>query len=154
MLQSYVANAYFWASTPNEITVGTEWKNCEFVFKTPAPDEKGWHEQMRTFNVRVGFRGAQGSLFVDDITLKEIEMLDEWSAWQAMGMDRHSHVADPLFVDPANGDYRPRPESPAWKLGFQPIPFEKIGPYASELRATWPIVEAAGVREKPLISEP
>jgi len=84
MLQSYVANAYFWASTPNEITVGTEWKNCEFVFKTPAPGEKGWHEQMRTFNVRVGFRGAQGSLFVDDITLKEIEMLDEWSAWQAM----------------------------------------------------------------------
>ena len=90
MLQSYVANAYFWASSPNEITVGTEWKNCEFVFKTPAPGEKGWHEQMRTFNVRVGFRGAQGSLFVDDITLKEIEVLDEWSAWQAMGMDRHS----------------------------------------------------------------
>ncbi len=36
--------------------------------------------------------------------------------------------ADPLFVNPAAGDYRLRPESPALTVpGFQPIPFEKIG---------------------------
>jgi hypothetical protein len=39
------------------------------------------------------------------------------------------------------------------KLGFQPIPVEKIGPYRDELRASWPIVEAEGAREKPLLSE-
>ena len=37
-------------------------------------------------------------------------------------------MADPLFVDVENGDYRLRPESPAFSLGFQPIPVEKIGP--------------------------
>ena len=47
--------------------------------------------------------------------------------WRAAGFDRNSVVADPLFVDPANGDYRLKPESPAWKLGFKPIPFDKIG---------------------------
>jgi len=38
--------------------------------------------------------------------------------WQALGFDRHSVFADPLFVDPKNGDYRLQPESPALKLGF------------------------------------
>jgi len=69
--------------------------------------------------------------------------------WTAAGQDRRSLVGDPLFVDPDNDDYRLRPDSPAWKLGFQPIPVEKIGPYADPLRASWPIVEAEGAREKP-----
>jgi uncharacterized protein (DUF736 family) len=41
---------------------------------------------------------------------------------------------DPLFVDPAKGDYRLKPESPAVALGFKEIPFEKIGLYLDELR--------------------
>lgn len=64
-----------------------------------------------------------------------------------MGFDRNSVVADPLFVDAANDDYRLRPNSPALKLGFEPIPVEKIGPYASADRASWPIEEATGARE-------
>ena len=47
--------------------------------------------------------------------------------WRAAGFDRNSVIADPLFVNVDQGDYRLRPESPAWKLGFKPIPFEKIG---------------------------
>ena len=34
---------------------------------------------------------------------------------------------DPLFVDREQGDFRLRPESPAFKLGFKPIPIERIG---------------------------
>jgi hypothetical protein len=46
---------------------------------------------------------------------------------------------DPMFVDRDKHDYRLKPESPALKLGFKPIPLEKIGLYKSELRASWPV---------------
>jgi hypothetical protein len=44
------------------------------------------------------------------------------------GRELHSKVADPLFVDPAKDDYRLRPESPAFGLGFQAIETSEIGP--------------------------
>jgi len=50
-----------------------------------------------------------------------------WSLWVESGLDRHSIVADPLFVNPKADDYRLKPDSPAFKLGFEPIPLEKIG---------------------------
>jgi len=48
--------------------------------------------------------------------------------WQARGQDRDSLIADPLFVDPENGDFSLKPESPAFKLGFRPIDLSKVGP--------------------------
>lgn len=47
---------------------------------------------------------------------------------------------DPHFVDAAHQDFRLREDSPAFKMGFEPIPVEKIGPYDHEDRASWPIV--------------
>ena len=73
----------------------------------------------------------------------------QWEAWQQAGGDVHSIVADPMFVDAEHGDFRLKPESPALKQGFEPIPFDKIGPYEDDARATWPIEEAEGVREHP-----
>jgi hypothetical protein len=67
-------------------------------------------------------------------------------------MDRNSVIADPQFVDPARDDYRLRAGSPAFALGFKTIPVEKIGPFASPERATWPIVEAEGAREHPTVT--
>lgn len=46
---------------------------------------------------------------------------------------------DPRFVDPAHGDFRLRDDSPAWALGFERIPVEKIGLYEDEARASWPV---------------
>ena len=50
-----------------------------------------------------------------------------FESWRKLGYDAHSVVADPLFVDAANGDYRLQPDSPALKLGFQQIPVDRIG---------------------------
>lgn len=64
----------------------------------------------------------------------------EWdfAEWQRAGQDTHSIVADPLFADPSKDDYRLKPNSPAFQLGFKPIPVEKIGLYKHEHRASWP----------------
>ncbi|MFQ6096905.1 MAG: right-handed parallel beta-helix repeat-containing protein [Armatimonadota bacterium] len=67
-----------------------------------------------------------------------------WDEWRQHGKDATSEIADPLFVDPKKHDYRLKPDSPALRLGFKPIPVEKIGPYEDELRASWPIEEAPG----------
>ncbi len=45
-----------------------------------------------------------------------------WEAWRAAGNDEGSVIADPLFVDPTNGDFHLRPGSPVGKIGF--VPFE------------------------------
>jgi hypothetical protein len=47
--------------------------------------------------------------------------------WQALGYDQHSVFADPMFVDPAKGDYRVKPESPALKLGFKNFDLSEVG---------------------------
>ncbi|HJN15925.1 MAG TPA: right-handed parallel beta-helix repeat-containing protein, partial [Armatimonadota bacterium] len=48
--------------------------------------------------------------------------------WRATGQDTDSVVADPMFVDPENHDYTLKPDSPALKLGFEPIDITKVGP--------------------------
>jgi len=67
-----------------------------------------------------------------------------WDEWRQTGQDPHSINADPMFVNPAKHDYRLKPGSPALKLGFQQIPLDQMGLYTSELRASWPVVEAPG----------
>lgn len=51
-----------------------------------------------------------------------------FGAWQQLGHDLNSVVADPLLRDPANGDYTLTERSPALKLGFVPIDRSLTGP--------------------------
>jgi len=46
---------------------------------------------------------------------------------QQSGRDNHSLEADAHFVDPANGDYGVREDSPALRLGFQNFPMDQFG---------------------------
>ena len=47
-------------------------------------------------------------------------------------------AADPGFENVAQGDFRLKPNSPAFKIGFKKIPIEKIGLFVDEYRKTLP----------------
>ena len=50
-----------------------------------------------------------------------------WSQWTAAGLDTHSVVADPMFVNPSGGDYSVKAASPALTLGFTNFPMTGFG---------------------------
>jgi hypothetical protein len=50
------------------------------------------------------------------------------------GGDRHSLIADAMFVDPLAGDYRVRDGSPALGLGFKNFPMDEFGVRKRELK--------------------
>ena len=47
--------------------------------------------------------------------------------WQARGHDIHSVVADPMFYNSRAYNFRLNPDSPALKLGFNPIDLRRVG---------------------------
>jgi hypothetical protein len=53
---------------------------------------------------------------------------ETFQEWQAMGLDAVSVVGDPLFVNPREGDFRLRPGSPAFALGFKEFDLSTVGP--------------------------
>jgi hypothetical protein len=66
------------------------------------------------------------NLFPADFALKEA---------QEKGWDANSLVGDPMFIDPAKGDFRVREDSPALKLGFKNFPMDRFGVKKPSLKA-------------------
>ncbi len=59
------------------------------------------------------------------VTFADGLSLQQWQ--EKKGQDKHSIIADPLFVDPGKDDFRLKPESPALRLGFQQTDMDQIG---------------------------
>jgi hypothetical protein len=122
------------------------------IFWYQAPDAKLFsHKNLPVEHFESDFNiidHLAGPIFTD---VKGVAPDKEWEAWRKLGLDTHSIAADPKFVDAAHDDFHLRPDSPALQVGFIPIPLEKIGPYQSDARVTWPIREAPGARERPLV---
>lgn len=57
-----------------------------------------------------------------------------WEAWRDEGLDDGSILADPLFRDWRRGDWRLRPDSPAFKIGYREWDYRKCGVYGD---AAW-----------------
>ena len=85
----------------------------------------GWNDNAvaeSDYNLFYASDGAEPVIGASGLTTGQ-----SFEQWRAQGFEAHSLLADPLFVDPHNGDFRLRPESPALGLGFQPIPVNEIG---------------------------
>ena len=52
--------------------------------------------------------------------------------WQKLGRDKHSIIADPLFVNPEKFDFHFRKTSNIKKIGFKPFDYSKAGVYGSD----------------------
>ena len=83
----------------------------------------------------LGKRWANGNFRIDrnvywDVNGADMEFAEyAFDEWQAKGHDTGSVIADPLFVDAKGHDFRLKPGSPAYKLGFQDIDTSKVGLY-------------------------
>lgn len=152
-----------WESRKETRHADLKWTDSEQTFTIPKPGNTGHIEGMQNIRISIGFRGTKGSLFVDGLRLFETKTWEDWDAWQRKGLDCHSLVREPGFVGEkeirSNKNYadvqgfKLSEDSPALKLGFHQIPVERIGPYQDPRRASWPILEIEGAREKPIISE-
>jgi hypothetical protein len=61
------------------------------------------------------------------MVIEHLPGVEDYDAWRGRGYEAHSVVADPLFVDWDHDNYALRPDSPALKLGFQPIDLSTVG---------------------------
>ncbi len=87
------------------------------------PREGPWFEEV-DYNL---FFSDAGEFFAGVQPRKGERKRYDLEEWRSLGFDRHSLYSDPLFVDPASGDFRLRPESPALKLGFEPFDMGYFG---------------------------
>ena len=77
------------------------------------------------------------------VTDREYERFLTFAEWLELGLERGSVEADPSFDADGPHPYALRPDSPALALGFEPLPFERMG-------LTRRVREAPGVREYPV----
>ncbi len=105
----------------------------------------GWKAEYCSFARNLVFCGGKPPHVLSALTPGAAR--DSWAKWQSLGQDAGSVVADPLFVDAAQSDFRLRPSSPAAKIGFRPINLTRVGNYASPDRRTWPRPEVKVFRE-------
>ena len=76
---------------------------------------------------------------------------ESFTQWQSEGKDQDSKIADPLFHDPANYDFRLKSGSPALAMGFKPFDISKAGVRGDDWRA---LAKATTFPKPYLVPEP
>ena len=99
--------------------------NGQIFFNSSEPQEWGWLTGRYWFDYNcywdtsANLAAGDGNLFAGV----------SFQQWREHGMDLHGVVADPMFVDAKNYDFRLKPDSPALAMGFKPIDASEIGLY-------------------------
>lgn len=89
--------------------------------------KEGIHEAVAESDYNLFFLAGGGKMSIHSFS-SDRAVVQSFAEWQGLGYDRHSLVADPLFVNPRQGDFTLKPGSPALKLGFRPIDVSRVGP--------------------------
>lgn len=144
-------------------------RNNIFAFSSHTPDIiRSRQEEHSSFTIErnivltshgepLGGNWGNGNYTIDRNLYWDINGIDldfagmEFEEWQALGRDVNSLVADPLFVDAPNYDFRLKENSPAFKLGFQSFDVSDIGLYGD---AEWVALPSKVVRPVLDLPEP
>jgi len=95
------------------------YKSYEFYYRPSAPAEKTDSTFEMDWNL----------YFNPNQPLEQVRFGGQtFEEWKKSGKDIHSRWADPLFTDAQARDFRLRPDSPAFELGFRPIEPDRAGP--------------------------
>ena len=99
------------------------WQDKPYVFYSSPKLPKGTNTVVSTFD-------CDWNLYYNPTQKVETVAFNKgsWAEWRKRGKDTHAQYADPLFVNPEQGDFTLKPESPAFALGFQPIDISQAGP--------------------------
>lgn len=123
----YEGGKGYWQATARSFKLTTDWQEIEVIGVLPNRGESQWKDWMTRFWLRMDLPDDKGRVSIKDVTIREAEPMDQWASWQDDGWDRNSVIAAPMFVDEAKDDFSLKEGSPAWGLGFERIPVEKIG---------------------------
>jgi hypothetical protein len=89
--------------------------------------EGAWTDNQFHFDDNLYFHAGGGGS--SDIKFGNLSLAE----WRKRGQDTHSLVADPLFVDPQNGNFALRSGSPAVTIGFKAIDLGTVGPRSERI---------------------
>jgi len=100
-----------------------KWRDKPYTFYFHPKNKSGTREVTSTFemdwNVYYNPALKPGEVDFNGLTFER---------WKKTGKDNHSLYVDPLFVDPEAFDFKLKPDSPAFALGFKPIDLSTVGP--------------------------
>ncbi|MGJ8672702.1 right-handed parallel beta-helix repeat-containing protein [Rubritalea sp.] len=85
------------------------------------------HRPVRVNKTKEGTRVDSNFFAADESAVMKVS--------QALGWDENSIFGDPMFVDPANGDFRVKDGSPAFEVGFKNFPMDQFGVKKPTLKA-------------------
>lgn len=99
--------------------------NCRFIDELPPGKGRTSEDRRGRALARAQDTDADNNIYycAADIELANAHLAKQ----QKNGIEANSLAIDPMFVDPANGDFRFKANSPAFKLGIKPIDMSKIG---------------------------
>jgi hypothetical protein len=110
------------------VLLDEDWRDKPYPFYF-MPGKEGVKEVSQSFTMdyNIYFNPASTP---DSISFNKLS----WKQWRMSGKDVHSIFADPLFKNAAKYDFSLQDNSPAIRMGFQPIDISEVGPRSGQVK--------------------